>query len=188
MFLRTSGEPIVGRLTHSNMMLMNSTRLIALSLMTAVPLDLQAQSPSGALADLQRLLKPGQGVVVTDRSGQKTTGRFVGVVDDTLVLRLPEAGRFPAETIAQVKRSDPIWNGAVIGGVILGTLCALVCGQGLDSRNSLMPVVAGNAGIGALIGLGMDALTKPDILYQRLPPTRTQAGNRGPSVSFSVRF
>lgn len=52
---------------------------------------------------------------------------------------------------------DSLRNGAIIGAIVLGTWCLIVCGQGLDSSDQLAGVVALNAGLGALIGAGIDA-------------------------------
>ena len=56
-----------------------------------------------------------------------------------------------------VEKSDSLKNGAVIGAIVLGGWCALVCGQGLGTSAQLVPAVAANAAVGALIGAGIDA-------------------------------
>lgn len=66
---------------------------------------------------------------------------------------------------------DSLKNGAVIGAVVLGTWCLIVCGQGLDSSGQLPAAVAVNAGLGALIGATIDARF-----------------SRGPRVRFRWRF
>ena len=66
---------------------------------------------------------------------------------------------------------DSLKNGAVIGAVVLGTWCLIVCGQGLDSSGQLPAAVAVNAGLGALIGATIDARF-----------------SRGPRLRFRWRF
>jgi hypothetical protein len=177
---------------------MKSTAAAILIIATLVPTGADAQTAAGSLGDLQKLLKPGQIIVVTDATGRDTKGKFVAVLGDSLVLSIPEERRFPEGAIAKVRRSDPVWNGAVIGGLVLGIWCARVCGQGLDGRQQLLPVVAANAGFGALIGAGIDAGQRPQILYlgntgsggQAFPIARATGGHytRRYGVSFSVRY
>jgi hypothetical protein len=107
------------------------------------------------------------------------------------VLSIPEERRFSEGAIAKVRRNDPVWNGAVIGGLVLGIWCARVCGQGLDSSSdSLLAVVAANAGFGALIGAGVDAGQRPRVLYIRNAGPTAGLGPDGRRyvVSFSVRY
>jgi hypothetical protein len=176
---------------------MKRTAGAVLIVATLIPIGADAQAAAGSLGDLQKLVKPGQIIVVTDAMGRDTKGKFVAVLGDSLVLSIPEERRFREETIAKVKRYDPVWNGAVIGGLVLGIWCARICGQGLDSRQQLLPVVAANAGFGALIGAGMDALERPQTLYlgntgfaglgtDGPPKGGHYAGRYG--VSFSVRY
>jgi hypothetical protein len=153
-----------------------------------IPFTALAQSAASSLGDLQKHVKPGQIIVVTDAAGRNTKGKFVAVLGDSLVLSIPEEHRFPEGDIAEVKRNDPVWNGAVIGGLALGIWCAMICGQGLDSRNQLLPVVAANAGFGALIGAGMDALDKPKILYGRGAGLAGSRNGSRYSFSFSFRY
>jgi hypothetical protein len=153
-----------------------------------IPISAHAQAAAGSLGNLQTVVKPGQIIVITDAAGRSTKGKFVAVLGDSLVLSIPEERRFPEGDIAEVKRNDPVWNGAVIGGLVLGVWCAVICGQGLDSRDQLLPVVAVNAGFGALIGAGMDALDRPKILYSKAAGL---AGSRNGSrygLSFSFRY
>jgi hypothetical protein len=161
------------------------TRTMAMLLMaTLVPSSAYAQAIAGSLGELQKLLKPGEMIVVTDAAGRNTTGKFVTVLGDSLLLSVPGERRFPKRVIAKVRRSDPLWNGAIIGGFVLGVWCAVVCGQGLDTGDSLLRVVAANAGIGALIGAGMDALDKPQLLYSKPPGLQGSRMRYGVTLRF----
>jgi hypothetical protein len=150
-------------------------------------MHLEAQT-AGSLAELSTLVKQGQGVVVTDIDNHKIKGRFFGVAGDALILSVPEERRVPADRILNVKRRDPVWTGAAIGALVMGGVCAFVCGQGVDSRNQWLPAVAANAGLGALIGLRMDAMTGNDTLLQRGPPPSTHPRTPTASLSFRLRF
>ena len=148
--------------------------------------NVHAQPAAGPPAGLEHL-KPGQLLMITDSNGE-TKGRFVGFVGDQLVLRTPAERRFPAGTISKVKQTDSVWTGAVIGSLVLGVACAVICGQGLDGHQPLLPVVLVNAGFGAAIGLAMDALSSGTTLYRQHAPAATAGGHRTVAVSFSRRF
>jgi hypothetical protein len=156
--------------------------------LTLVPAQLAAQAGGASLADLQSLVQRGQAIVVTDTTNHKIKGTFIGVAGDVLLVAVPEERHIAADTIAKVQRADPIWNGAVIGAVVMGGWCAFVCGQGVDSRNQWLPVVAANAGFGALIGLGVDALSGSRTLLQRASPVVTATRRATASLSFTLRF
>ena len=66
---------------------------------------------------------------------------------------------------------DSLKEGAIIGAIIVGAWCLYVCGQGLDSSGQLPLAVAAGAGMGALIGAGIDS-----------------GFSRGPRVLFRFRF
>lgn len=52
---------------------------------------------------------------------------------------------------------DSLKNGAIIGAIVMGAWCLVICGQGLDSTGQLPLAVAAGAGMGALLGAGIDA-------------------------------
>jgi hypothetical protein len=52
---------------------------------------------------------------------------------------------------------DSLKNGAIIGAIVMASWCLLVCGQGLDSAGQLPLAVAAGAGVGALMGAGIDS-------------------------------
>jgi hypothetical protein len=71
---------------------------------------------------------------------------------------VPHALLQPTKTAAPPSGRDSLKNGAIIGAVVLGTWCAIVCGQGLDSPGKLPLAVLVAAGEGAAIGAGIDAM------------------------------
>ena len=88
------------------------------------------------------------------------------------------------------KADDSLANGAVIGALVLGGWCALVCGQGLDRDSSVGGVVAASAALGAAVGAGVDALRHD---RSRLYPLRRDGPLPPPrgkvfSVAFRVTF
>jgi hypothetical protein len=88
-------------------------------------------------------------------------------VFDATALTMEVDGRsftFPSDEVLRIDtiggfNRDKGVAGALIGGLVGGALCALVCGQGLDSRGSLAAVAIGNGGIGAAIG-GLIGITR----------------------------
>jgi outer membrane lipoprotein SlyB len=63
---------------------------------------------------------------------------------------------------------DSLTDGAVIGAATLGLLCALVCGQGLDSSGDLSQAVMTNAVVGAAIGAFLDSrMNARQVVYER---------------------
>jgi hypothetical protein len=52
---------------------------------------------------------------------------------------------------------DSLKNGAIIGAVVVGAWCLVICGQGLDSTGRFPLAVAAGAGMGALIGASIDS-------------------------------
>jgi hypothetical protein len=81
--------------------------------------------------------------------------------------QIREGVMFPARTHqslasqAPPKANDPdkdsLKEGAIIGALVMGAWCLLICGQGLDRPSQIPLAVAASAGMGALIGAGIDS-------------------------------
>jgi hypothetical protein len=152
-------------------------------------------------------IRLGQTVVVRDASGYETKGVVQSVEPSKLVVkygvgRLPdpsEPGKLlndsrtftPAE-VSRVQRPAPIWDGAVKGAVValvpLGILTA-----NCDCGGVPIGAVALIGGIGAAIGLGIDAAWGPKTIYRGTSAPRTLAiapiaGKGGRGVAASIRF
>jgi hypothetical protein len=94
----------------------------------------------------------------------------------------------PLTKIARIERRDSLKNGAIIGAAVLGGICALTCGQGLENGSNLVGAVASNAIVGALIGTGIDALHRGRMpVYPSARPAARGQSTR-PSIGFRVRF
>jgi hypothetical protein len=63
---------------------------------------------------------------------------------------------------------DSLKEGAIIGAIVLGVWCLIICGQGLDNSGQLAGAVAVNAGLGALLGSQIDAgfSRNPRVLFR----------------------
>lgn len=122
-------------------------------------------------------------------TGEEVSGRLLQ--SGAEAVRLLVNGQeqvIPIDQIARLERSgDSLRNGAVIGAVIAGAWCALVCGQGLDSSGQIPIAVAANAGLGALVGAGIDAAHRGrTLLYPRTSPSaRVRASGRALSLRFT---
>jgi hypothetical protein len=79
---------------------------------------------------------------------------------DAAALTLEVDGRsytFPPDEVLRIDtiggtNRHKLVRGALIGGLVTGAWCALVCGQGVDSRSEYSMAVVGNGGLGAAIG------------------------------------
>jgi hypothetical protein len=137
------------------------------------PSPAPAQTLSNSFEELRLLLKNGQTVVVTDATGQRTKGKVADVSSSSLVVLVPDARTFTERTVSEIRASDPVWNGALIGAAI---------GTGLALWDYLIdPSEPGNAvvftvaiGLGTAIGAGIDALVNRGgtLLYVSPRPIR----------------
>jgi hypothetical protein len=147
-------------------------RTLALFVIVA-PNPAPAQTASNSFEELRLLLKKGQTVVVTDATGQRTKGKVADVSPSSLVVLIPDARTFTERTVSEIRASDPVWNGALIGAAI---------GTGLAMWDYLIdPSEPGNAvvftvaiGLGTAIGAGIDALVNRGgtLLYVSPRPIR----------------
>ena len=110
---------------------------------------------SAASAQPLKTPRKGEEVVVKQTtSGVELRGKLVELSAESVSM-LVDGSRIdlPLERVLRVDAThDSIVNGAVIGGALLAGLCALNCGQGLDSTGDLPKAIAGSAMWGALAG------------------------------------
>lgn len=119
------------------------------------------------------------------------SGRLLALTEDSVSL-LVASKRIvvPLETVKRVDvGGDPVANGAIIGGLVTGVWCAVICGQGLDSSDSLGGAVLGNAVFGMLIGAWIDGMNSNSRTVYRAPSRRSsdRVGPR-PTVTFTFHF
>ena len=92
----------------------------------------QPERPPVRFADLQRLLRPGQSVVVTDESGKDTQGTVSDITTSSLTLLGPGGQTFGEAAVTKVTVRDGVWNGVLIGLGVGAAIAALAC-RGSDS-------------------------------------------------------
>jgi hypothetical protein len=137
------------------------------------PSPAPAQTVANSFEELRQVLKKGQTVVVTDASGQRTKGKVADVSPSSLVVLIPEARTFTEGIVTEIRATDPLSNGALIGAAI---------GTGLAMWDYLIdPSEPGNAvvftvaiGLGTAVGAGIDALVNRGgkVLYASPRQTR----------------
>ena len=153
--------------------------------------DVSAQTAPTTTEGFGKLVG-GQSLIVVDDSGVETTGRLLRLTADELTISAAGRDRtFQRRDIAAIyKRGDSKKNGAVIGvlsGAVLGFVAGTqdTCGDfwtGARSCSAGEKVAHGAfgatiiGGLGAAIGVGIDALiVGRTVLYQR-PKTSSSRG------------
>lgn len=126
----------------------------------------QAENRVELFSDLHKVLKVGQGVAVGDESGQMLKGKVEELLPSSIVIRVKE-GRgtrtqsFTESQVTIIKRTAHIWDGAVRGAAIGAGIVAAVSGHGTMPGSTYLA----GAGVGAAIGLGIDAAFVPPTVY-----------------------
>jgi hypothetical protein len=142
-----------------------------------------AQGIARSFDQLQLLVRPGDKVTVTDASGREATGRIVDLSPSMLVL---SAGGPPLQLSEpdvreiQQRRSDSLANGAIWGlavGSAIATGLVVAFREDSDDLAPAVGVIAVYGGIGAGIGVGVDALiSRRHVIYQRRSASAVEFG------------
>ena len=96
----------------------------------------------------------------TSATGDQVRGHLLDLSDRTLtILEAGQRRSLPLDTVLRIDvDGDSVRNGAIIGAAVLGGWCAIICGQGLSDGGQVVAASLANAGFGALLGAGIDAL------------------------------
>ena len=138
------------------------TVLAALVAIIVTSCHAAAQEPSPR--DLAAVL------VKLDDTAKEIKAHLVSIDTDTITLLLKDRRiTLPKDRVVRIRtRRDSIRNGAAIGALIGGVMCALNCGQGLDSAGEFPLAVMFATGTWGAAGAGIDALKGSQrILYER---------------------
>jgi hypothetical protein len=135
------------------------------------PTPARAQPVAHTFEELRQVVKKGQTVVVTEASGQRTKGKVADVSPSSIVTLAPGARTFVEGAVTEIRATDSLSNGALIGAAV---------GTGLAMWDYLIdPSEPGNAavfavaiGLGTAVGAGIDALVRGKVLYQSPRQTR----------------
>lgn len=158
-------------------------------------------SAAGDAAAIRQRVKENQKVRIVDDQGREWHGRIAALTPDSLTMITHDQGRtdVPYGTILRIDRPhDGLANGAGIGfvsGALIGFLAVLSeeaaecepggfwsCGDPTAGAYLVVPAVFG--GLGAAIGLGVDALIRRDGNLWRRGDTRVSLA---PAVGRGVR-
>jgi hypothetical protein len=122
-------------------------------------------------------------VVMQAGSGEELQGRLLELSAATLAI-LVDGRRvdMPMEDVLRIDtRHDPVWNGFTIGAVIAGGLVGLACASA-DGGRACVPATIVDAGLGGLIGAGIDAL------HKGRTPIYIKAGKTSSAVQIGIRW
>ena len=159
--------------------------LVLLVMLQALPSS--AQSRAETTGDRQSLDRVR--VKLLD-SKNDISGTLVKLTPDTVTILVDD--RQVTVPLLNVRRvdvgGDSVSNGALIGAVVVGLWCALICGQGLDGDDSAPAAVLINAALGALIGAGIDAARSNRRTIYPSPRHAGGARQLRPALRVSVRF
>ena len=177
-----------------------ATQMAALLALIAV--SAEAQELAGSFEQLRVLVKPGDTLTITDGTGQRMRGKLTQLSSSSLVLDVAGALRqFQESDVNTIEKrgSDSLRNGALIGMAVGGGIAGIGIAASANSSDADASLfVFGTlvyAGVGAAIGMGIDALIEGRrVIYAGSHATRTtlnispivHGGRRG--VLMSVRL
>jgi len=156
--------------------------LAVVSLLLAFALA-AAQEPVRDFTQLNTRLKPGDKVWVTDAQGREIKGRIVALGTDVLTLDAGGSKTFSAGDVRLVmeRRHDSLASGALIGLGVGGLGTGLACLASMEEpdRGWCLPIAVVYGGIGAAIGLGIDAMIPgKNLVAYRAPGAPSTASAR----------
>jgi hypothetical protein len=119
-------------------------------------------------------------------SGEVVRGRLVELSAASLAVLTPDNRRveIPVDRVLRIEgRGDSVKNGALIGAAVMAGLSLFGC-QGTTSAGQCSAFVLANVGVGALMGVGVDALIPGRSTLYSKPATP----GRGAGLQLKLRF
>jgi hypothetical protein len=142
----------------------------------------------------------GERVTVTlEGPRQALRGRLVSFDSATLIVEFPNDSPGGGSTVTretlptgrvrqiEVEMHDSVWNGALLGAVVMVVCMATWCQQGLDGPSGAADVIMGGT-MGALLGGGIDALSRHRQTIYKARPAPGKPGTSALQLSFSIKF
>jgi hypothetical protein len=140
-----------------------------------VPATTTAQALAGNLDQLRVLVKVGDTLNVTDASGREVRGRVISLSASALELAVGGQSRsFGDNDITSIRqrRGDSLRNGTLIGlgvGAGIGALCFALAATEDDTVGFGVACMGVYSGLGAAIGVGIDAAIRGNQLIFARP-------------------
>jgi hypothetical protein len=156
------------------------------TLLAASPVN--GQEVAATFDELRRIVRLDESISVTDSTGATHKGRLASLSPTSLQLR---QGSGPSATFTErdvnnvaAVRSDPLWNGMLIGFAVGAIPVALVGGAASASPSEVAAVAAAYGTIGLLSGLLIDVVNKQTIpIYIHAPQSRSSRLRLAPLYS-----
>ncbi len=154
--------------------------LAVLLLMNALLCAQEAQVPQGRWNKLE-MESPGTGIIVTLRSGEVIHCFLKGFTGDSLTVLTTETQerKLPKSAVEKIvtseKRSGSLKNGAIIGAAAPTAVMAVLIAAAHPSSDDAGAVVfslALVAGVGALIGVAIDAAVRGNVTLYQAPKSK----------------
>lgn len=128
--------------------------------------------------------------VTQSDSGDVVRGRMVELSGQTLALLTTDNRRIevPLDRVLRIEtRGDSLKNGAIIGAAIMGGLGLLGC-QALSHGGQCATASILNAAMGAMIGVGVDALNAGRTAIYVKPSASAASSAPAARVQFRLKF
>ena len=158
----------------------------------AAPALAAAQAPVTSFDQLNTRLKPGDTVWVTDGQGREVKGRINSLAPDSLGVDAGGFRTFSAGDVSMIhlREGDSLGNGALIGLGIGGGIgiagCVSMAADDYGSAGWCAVAVGFYGGLGAAIGVGIDALIPgKKLVAYRAPGTPGSSESRHARVSIA---
>ena len=149
----------------------------AIALMVLAAASVEAQVIAGNFDQLRVLVKPGDTLTVTDGTGGRLRGKLMDVSASSLELDVAGTRRLFQDTdVATIEKrgADSLKNGALIGLVTAGAIFGPAFGALTGEWGAAVAVGLMYSGIGAGIGVGIDALIEGErVVYAASRPKTT---------------
>ena len=122
--------------------------------------------------------EPGTGLVVTLKGGERiqcflkslSTSIITVITTETKEREIPKIA--VEKIVTAEKRSGPLWNGAVIGAAIPATIGLAIVAKYPDDSSGAAAGILLMSGIGALLGVGIDAAVRGQVTLYKAPKTK----------------
>jgi hypothetical protein len=123
-------------------------------------------------------------IVTQSGSGEELHGRLLELSSQSLAI-LVDGQRVdvPIDNVLRIDGThDSLKNGTIIGASVMGGLAALTCAGYATSAGQCLTGVVINAGLGALVGAGIDAL------HKGRSPIYIKPAKSGSELQVRIRF